>query len=133
MFRIHRFVLTFLASASLCGLLASPAHGQQGRCAGQGGGGAAAATASSGTTTAGNSTAGGRIALTNTGTTTGTVNSTTVQTQINRLRTAQAQLATGAVTLPANSQVSAVQVQNQLQVRINQLTVLRNQLTRAGR
>jgi hypothetical protein len=133
MFRISRFVLTFFASASLCGLLASPAHGQQGRCAGQGGGAAAAGSSSSGTTTASASAPGGMIALTNTGTSSGTVSSATVQAQINRLRTTQAQLATGAVSLPANSQVSTAQVQNQLQVRINQLTVLRNQLARAGR
>src|SRR5689334_22226441 len=113
MFRISRHVLMFLTTAGLSGLLASPAHGQQGRCAGQGGSASASGSSSSGTTATSASAPGGMIALTNTGTNSGTVSSATVQAQINRLRTAQVQLATGAATLPANSQVSAAQVQNQ--------------------
>lgn len=134
MYRIsNRFVFAFLASAGLCVFSAGPVAAQQGQCAGKGSGSASASTTSSGTAaTAAPSTNGGRIALSSSASQI-TVSSAQVQSQINQLRVTQVQFTTGAVTLPANSTVSASQVQSQLQVHINQLSVLRNQLVRSGR
>jgi hypothetical protein len=128
MFRASRgLAITLLSSAGLALLPNVPAHGQRRACS-------AGQAASSTTSTAASTGSAVSQRTLRAATSTASQRSTSqlllqLDRQITQLQVAQQLVQSGQLAAPQNSGVNTAQLQNQIQIRINQLQTLRTRLS----